>query len=580
MTPRSGVRLVVAALALAVLSVTGCSQLPVEGPIVETRSTPAIDEAQPMEIDPVPPEDGASQPDVVTGFLDAMTAWPQRLDVAKQFLSRAAQASWSPDQATITYLDVDPPTGEDGTVNVRLVDPERIDSRGAWQGPEGDTEMSLELVVEDGEYRIANPPDAQYVPSDWFADRYRQANLYFLDRTRRILVPEPVFVPRGEQLATTLVSRLLAGPPDDRIETTAFPPGLSVELSVPVSREGVADIELEGAEAQQSPAVVEKMLAQLAWTLRQEDITSLRLSISGQEVPLPGGVGEFGVDSAPEYAPTGYRTSKALFGIRDGVLVSGDRDDLAPVGGPLGREPAGIRAVAVSLGGATAAVVREDGRRVLLAPVGEEAKFEGPGGISTIAEGGSDFLPPAWDFAERLWLVDRRAGRAEVSYVDGDLQRRTLDVPGVTGQRVKSFLVSRDGTRFVAVVRQDDADQLRVGRILAQDNTRVLRALRTETISLDGVDGSLIKDIAWTSTTTIAVLSSVDHELFDVQTVAVDGAPTETSSVPISGRVIGLAGTPAPESRQYAVTRDSLIELTTLASHVLEPEVASLGYVG
>ena len=65
--------------------------------------------------------------------------------------------------------------------------------------------------VEDGEYRINNPPDALVVPATWFAQRFSQVSLYYFDRTGSVLVPEPVFVPLGDQLATSLVTGLVAG---------------------------------------------------------------------------------------------------------------------------------------------------------------------------------------------------------------------------------------------------------------------------------------------------------------------------------------------------------------------------------
>ena len=68
-------------------------------------------------------------------------------------------------------------------------------------------------VNEDGEWRIAEAPDALIVPETWFDDSASaQVSLYFFDPTARILVPEPVFVPRGEQLAISLIQALLPGP--------------------------------------------------------------------------------------------------------------------------------------------------------------------------------------------------------------------------------------------------------------------------------------------------------------------------------------------------------------------------------
>jgi hypothetical protein len=584
-------RVALVAAALTVLPLLGCSQLPVDGPIVETRSTPDVDEVQPLGYDPLPPEPGASKIEVVNGFLDAMTAWPQRLDVAKQFLSQQAQGSWKPQESTLTYQEVgvveDPVDA--ATVHADLIDAERFDARGSWQGPVPASESGLQLrtVREDGEFRIVDPPDAQVVPSDWFGDRYRQANVYFFDNTSRILVPEPVFVPRGTKAATTLVSRLLEGPADPRVETTAFPEGLSLDFSAPVSDDGVADIRLVGSPPPESQEAIERMLAQLAWTLRQEEVTALRLNISGQEISLPGGVSEFDIDSSPEYNPTGYQADFALYGLRDGVLVAGNREELQPVTGPFGVRPHPFRSVAVSIDGTNAAAVSENGSRVLVAAVRDTTTGEPSSGIVPVVEGATDLLTPAWDFAGRLWVVDRTSGGSVVSYVDGGVMHE-LDVPGVSRRNVTSFLVSRDATRFVAVVRTrvpgspTIVDELRVGRIQVSEDGGELRVRSTEEIALGGTDPLQVKAIAWTSTTTIAALRTVTPgSIYSVQTVAVDGAPTDTSPTTFTGDVTGLAGTPVPDSRQYAVTPTSLIDIPTRDRTFLDaPNYTSLGYVG
>lgn len=577
---------------VVVLALVGCSQLPVDGPIVDARSTPNVDQVQPLGIDPLPPQPNDSKVDIVNGFLDAMTAWPQRLDVARQFLSSEAQSSWKPEASTITYLDVGPVSEEVATIGVELIDAERYDDRGSWQGPlaPGEDLLELRTVREGDEYRIVDPPNAQVVPRDWFADRYRQANVYFFDRSSRILVPEPVFVPRGAQAATTLVRRLLAGPAEDRVETTAFPEGLDLDFSTPVSDAGVADIRLVGAAAPpDSPDAIEKMLAQLAWTLRQEEITALRLTIADKEIRLPGGVSQFDVDSAPQFTPTGYQASYALHGLRDGLLVAGTGDELAPVVGPFGARDYRLRSVAVSINGETAAGVSEDGRRILVAAARTPSIEGPPSGVATVFHGGTDLLNPAWDFAGRLWVVDRTGQGALVSYIERG-RTHVLEVPDVSGRQVTSFLVSRDGTRFVAVVRSRrpglpgvTVDELRVGRLELQDvNSQVIRVRETEQIALGGSEQPRVTDIAWRSTTAIAVLSPVAAgELYSVQTVAVDGAPTDTTSTSINGEVVGLAGTPVTDSRQYAVTPTSLVDLRTLTRTFLgDSPVTSLGYVG
>ena len=68
------------------------------------------------------------------------------------------------------------------------------------------------MELEDGEWRISEPPPYLIVPQSWFAQRFRQVSLYFFDPSATVLVPEPVFVPRGRQFASSLVNGLLQVP--------------------------------------------------------------------------------------------------------------------------------------------------------------------------------------------------------------------------------------------------------------------------------------------------------------------------------------------------------------------------------
>ena len=80
-------------------------------------------------------------------------------------------------------------------------------------GPPGAREtLDLRLVSEDGQWRIDNPVNALVVPTSFFDRSFARFNLYFYDQTGRVLLPDPVFIPRGEQTATNLVRGLLAGP--------------------------------------------------------------------------------------------------------------------------------------------------------------------------------------------------------------------------------------------------------------------------------------------------------------------------------------------------------------------------------
>ena len=567
---------------MVLLTAVGCVRMPASGPVVETRADANAQVDSPIYINPRPPQAGDSPTAIVRGFLDAMTATPIVTTVARKFLTPDAAAAWHPERATIAYGDASTPQGG-AIVSVTLSDANRLDARGAWRGPlrHGRDTLNFPMVFTDADqWRIARVPDALIVPEPWFAQRFHQVSLYFFDPTARILVPEPVFVPRGQQQATTLTKALLQGPGADmgQVMRSFIPPGLNVGLSVPVSADGVADIALRGDAGQPTPQAIELMLAQLAWTLRQEpSIRALRVSIGGQQLQLPGGVSEVSVDEGSQFDPTGVRASSALFGLRHGRLVSGPPEALQTVDGPLGGTDYGLTSVAADLSGTVAAGVSGNGGSVLRAPV------RGSGSVREVLSGAADLLRPAWDASDRLWLVDRADGTARVSYVEGD-RTRVLRVPGISGRDVTGFLVSRDGSRLVASVRGRGGDRLVVSRVRHADLGRVTGAGAAHPINEGVGEQQRIRDIAWASPTTVAVLSVLTNDLSQVRTVSVDGSPPgiDALSTTLRGQVQGLAGSPRPSESLYAVTRTSLLDLSNAYRGNIAHDAAdtSLGYVG
>lgn len=583
MKRRRGPAAVGLVLALA-LGVSGCVRMPESGPVVETRSGGVGNVAPGISIDPRPPQPGASAPDIVKGFLDAMTATPIQTNVAKQFLAKDAQASWNPERRTITYSDVSPPrAGKGSRVAVTLSGAHQLDSRGAWTGrlPRSEQVLRFPMTTENGQQRIAAAPNALIVPETWFEQRFRQVSLYFFDPTAQILVPEPVFVPLGDQLPTALVEGLLRGPPADlaRVSRSFIPPGLDYGVSVTVSPTGVADIALKGDVGPQTTQAMQLMLAQFTWTLRQEpSIRALRISIGGQQIQLPGGVSEVSVDQGAAYDPTGAQSSSLLYGLKHGLLASGPAGGLDPVAGPLGERPFGVRSIGVNLDATEVAAVSDDGRVVLTAPL------RGPASdVQQVVSGATDLMRPAWDFADRLWLVDRAPGGARVSYVVHD-RPVPVTVPGVTGTSVRSFLVSRDGSRFVAVVHRRAGDALMVSRIRHDDQGAVLGASRAQRISWEDGGRLRIRDIGWRTPTTIAALHVLTGNLSQVRTIAVDGSPSglDSLSTTLRGRVLSLAASPVASESLYAVTQSSLVDLSSPERGILplDSGVTSLGYVG
>lgn len=563
----------------AVLS--GCIGLPREGPIVDAEVAGQRDEDRASSIDARSPRPGASRLEIVNGFLEAMMAWPISTSTAKQYLTADAAEEWSPD-STVIYTDLATPREDGSSVAIRMRDATLLDGSGGWRGalPPDRSTLRFRLTVEDGEFRILDPVDALVVRTTWFQQRYRQASLYFFDPTAEVLVPEPVFVPVGETFATNLVAGLLAGPPARLrgIVTTFIPPSLSMGLSVPVD-EGIATLDLRGDAPQLSSTAAELMLAQLAATLRQEpSITALQVAIDGEELDSPGAAGRYEVSAADEFDPADIGATGILYGIQRGRLVSGTPGDLISVEGPPSRERRRFASAAVSPVDDQVAAVATDLTEVVIGPLWSAGNAKP---AESVVEG-TRFTQPSWDASGRLWLLDRTRRGARVLVHDGGREAREVDVPQVTGSDARRILVSRDGTRLVALVDERGGDVVTAARVVL-DGARGKVAQVVESTVIHRLDGRAAIDLAWTGAAEIAVLTPArPGELFEVETVSADGATigVDTLSTMVSGPVIGLAGEPYADTPVYAVAPGALVDIRTGGRLAIGPRIRELDYAG
>ena len=152
-----------------------------------------------------------------------------------------------------------------------------------------------------------------------------------------------------------------------------------------------------------------------------------------------------------------------------------------------------------------------------------------------------------------------------ISVQVGEQRPRKIEVPGVSGRDVRHLLISRDGSRLVAVVRTPKGDRVLVSRILHSDTGRVLQA--TGTVVLDFTADSttkVISDIAWRSPTAVSVLTGT-ATLSQVETVSVDGSPGDLvleGASRLRGGTGELVSSPVPRADVYAVAGADISDLT------------------
>lgn len=552
-------------LATAVLVpglLASCTAMPVHGPVVVAGEDTSLRNDDPADIVVQGPSPGEAPTDIVSGFLDAMTASPLSTSVAKEYLTKSGAEDWKPERETITYADKTRPFASQ-PVRVSLIDANHLDARGSWLGqlPAGRRTLRFPIVLENGEWRIARAPNALIVPDTWFEPRFAQVSLYYFDQSGRVLVPEPVFLPLGDQLPTALTNNLLLGPPAglERVDRTFLPPGTTAGLSVPVSKKGVAQVDLKGGQPALTPGTTDRMMAQLAWTLRQvPGIKALSVSVGDKRIGLPGQPDVVSADWGEQYDPTGALATRELFGLSGGRLVSGSVTDLFPVEGPLGTGHQELQSFAVDPLGRRVAGVTSDGR-VLVSPV------ETPGRrVRQVAEGVVDPLPPSYDLLGRIWLLDSHQGKATVTVVRHG-RPHEVDVPGVTGHRVRAFLVSRDGTRLVAGIAGGagtQGDSIVMSRI-AQNMRGRPEPTPARVIPVDTEGPLRVRDLGWRTATSLVALTRLTQALSQVRVVSVDGAPVSVPLAPITlrGRMRWLISSPVQDQTTYAVSRRGAVDL-------------------
>ena len=370
------------------------------------------------------------------------------------------------------------------------------------------------------------------------------------------------------------------GPQLDDVVSSFVPEGLKLGLSVPISDDGVATIALEGDSGPLPPDAATLMIYQFAWTLRQDPrITSFAITIGDQPVTLDGST-PMSIDLGSEYDPTDVEASSLLFSLHSGLLESGDAENMTEVDGPLGRNRYGVSDVAVSLNAALAATVSTDRTALQLTSVNDDRHP-----FKEILSGATRLLKPSWDFADRLWLVDRRADGALVSMVDtarDETAAVPVDVPGITGKRVRDFIVSRDGTRLVAVVQGKRGDTLRVSRLRYGSQGGLIGATPSRNLAWGDDDAQRIRDIGWRSATSVAVLNQLTHDYAQVVPVPVDGSTPSERRLAQQDRASAVVSSPVTDETLYLLTASGLADPTGAEGEAkpLPPGVTSVQYAG
>ncbi|AWB93014.1 hypothetical protein C3E78_12805 [Aeromicrobium chenweiae] len=510
-------------LVVLALALSACAGIPQTGPVTKVQDDTGLGESTVRYL-PAKPVQGASPEQIVRGYLDAMLAFPASSRTAAAFLTPEAAEEWNPTSRVGVYskpvvsgrapsttgLD-DPRGGPNGAVDVRLgfTDEATLDRQGHYTPRSGGGSVTYTLELVEGQWRITNPQDGALVNLKFFTDYFRPFNLFFFDRAGTRLVADPVHLVVGDQLATNLMASLARGPrpligPASR---TYLPPLSQLRPSVPVNRDGVADVEFTDDLAELSDSARDHLSAQVVWTLRQvPDITAAQiiggatpLTAGGREVQPISGWGGYGPSLARGrgYALSGNRVVE----IEDGRV--------SRLSGSWGRDARGAELIGVSDAGVAGVLPGRDLVRVT---------DRSGAGARQIA--GTNFLTPQWDVDGTLWLVDATSGGPRVRVVEGGRARR-LDARPLRRLDVDSFSLSPDGTRYAVTTPTARSHRVFVGMVLRDAKDRLVGLGEAQRVAISAGN---IRSVSWASETTIGFLADSTSGGTTVDAVAIDGA--------------------------------------------------------
>jgi hypothetical protein len=527
---------------VALLAVSACAEIPSSGPVTKVAAADDLGQSA-VRYTPARPLPGASPEQIVRGFLDAMLAFPASSRTAASFLTPAAARNWSPTTQVRVYSQPevsgaetagrrDRPEGSpdgspDGSVTVRLgfTDDARLDRQGRYTGVGAPGALTYTLDRVDGQWRIADPQDGLLVNKKFFADYFRAFDLYFFDRPARRLVPEPVYLVAGDQLATTLVTSLAGGPaPAVRDATRTFvPPRGALRPSVTVSSQGVADVEFTDDFAELADAAKDRLSAQLVWTLRQVPGVEAVQVVGGSTALTAGGD-----EAQPVQAWGGFGPSTArgrAYAVVDGKVVEVDDGEIQPIRGAWGKDARGAERIAVAESGVAG-----------LLPGRDALRMTSRQGTAARTIGGDGFIGSDWGSDGQLWLVDQPRGTMRVRIATDDAVT-TVPARGLDRLDVTDFKISPDEARYAVTVRVPGDRELFVGRVLRDDADRVV-GLQDPTRVVTTARSP--RSASWASTTELAFLgdSEVGAQIYQV---VIDGSAT-TSQVSRSGSLLPDVG--------------------------------------
>lgn len=459
-------RRVLTAVWLLALVLTGCAGVPSSS---SPQAIGTVDRPAPPSL---PKPTPGMDPDVLLReFLKATADPASRHLAARQFLTESASSTWD-DAGSALLIDnvvfVETRGPERVSVNMRADILGSLSDMGVFETGEGalPDPGPIELVKTPGGWRIDKLPNGVFLDWQQFQATYKRNTLYFVDPTGGTVVLDPryVAVSDPDQLATELVSKLIAGPRPEMAKTVRNLLEPPLKLRGPVTRAdggkmgvgrgyGGARIDLDNLSTT-DPHSRQLLAAQLIWTLSRAGVNGpYVINADGAALDDRFADGWETTDVAATDPGAASGVAAGLHALVGGSLVALDGQRAPRVAGSFGQMPNQTAAAVSRTGQEVASIVTMRAG----APEMASSMWVGAlGGNAAQVLDAKNLSRPSWSLDDAVWVViDGNNVVRVIQDASGQPARIPVDSTSVSSRFpgvITELQLSRDGTRAALVV--------------------------------------------------------------------------------------------------------------------------------
>jgi len=480
-----------AVIFVALLSLAGCATIPITGPVL-VGGPNTIESQIDVEFLPPGPDDGATQREILDGFISAGSAPQNNFRIARSFLTVEMALTWNPALGTFVRGGSDAARVISATEMTYSTEIEsRVDENGVLTVPSQieTVELNFSFSRVDGEWRLSYVPNRTVISESAFSSAYGEYTAYFYNFDRTAFVPDVrVFARQGNPLDS--VARAVIEGPSEYLPnaSTAFPRGSELVGVLADLELGNVTVDVSDDLAKASIADQQDMLSQLGASLGElPDVNATAISVNRLLLPIaavPGLEPNRRVDDRP------LILSGTSFGYATETGIESTFWNAASI--------ASLKPTSVSFDAPTRAAA-------IGAPTGVYLLADTLTRLSRRAP----LVEPQIDGSQSVWWVEPESPDRISVFAD----YRDFIVSGSWAEsaEIVALEVSRDDARIAIGINDGGLGYVMVGAISVDfgGRPRFVSDYRRLSVSADS-----IVDLAWADSTHVAVLGNRNGNVY------------------------------------------------------------------